>query len=169
MEDGGKDSLINGISTMARTEMQITKKASMSFRWGVNFPEDLGSRMPYLNLNKISIERVDEVKEAEEKNEGSWCNVELLKGMCFLMKKELDSLQRENREMKLKWEEMKVGKKIVAPVVEISSGFEHWKNKKNAGGENGKKEAKTAMPNGKQPSDIKSELEKAIGAAASSS
>ncbi|CAH9134215.1 unnamed protein product [Cuscuta epithymum] len=178
----GKESLVKGVSIMARTEMQITKKALISFRWGVNLPEDLGNRMPYLNLNKVRVERVDdEVKEL--KKEKSWSDVELLKGMCLWMKKELDSLQRENREMTAKLETMKtghflktgsskeecVGKKTVAPIVESSSGLEQWRNKKNYGGDNGKKEVKTKVTNENRSSELESELQKALSAATASS
>nr|GLL44613.1 uncharacterized protein LOC109185392 [Ipomoea trifida] len=188
-EDYGKDSIFRGISVMASTEMPVTKRVLMNCRWGVNFPEDLGKRMPHLSLNKIGIERVDEVKEVKEKkSESSGGEVELLKGMCFWMKRELDTLQRENREMKAKLEEMKmghllrtggshghgygesVGKKVVPPIVESSSGFEQWRNKKNpgAGGDIGKKETKKNVSNGNR-ADVESELQKAIQAAASSS
>ncbi|XP_019190941.1 PREDICTED: uncharacterized protein LOC109185392 [Ipomoea nil] len=184
-EDYGKDSIFTGISVMARTEMPVTKTVLMNCRWGVNFPEDLGKRMPHLTLNKIGIERVDEViKEVKEKkSESSGGEVELLKGMCFWMKRELDTLQGENREMKAKLEEMKmghllrtggshgrreesVGKKVVSPIVESSSGFEQWRNKKNPGGDVVKKEAKKNVSNGNR--DVESELQKAIAAASSS-
>nr|GLL44615.1 uncharacterized protein LOC109185392 [Ipomoea trifida] len=79
-----------GISVRARTEVPVSKKFLINCRWGVNFPEDLGTQMPHLSLNKIEIEMVDVVKEKKEK-------------------RELDTVQRENREMKLKLEEFKTG------------------------------------------------------------
>nr|GMD78290.1 uncharacterized protein LOC109185392 [Ipomoea batatas] len=76
-----------GISVRARTEVPVSERFLINCRWGVNFPEDLGTGMPHLSLNKIEIEMVDVVKE----------------------KRELNTLQRENREMKLKLEEFKAG------------------------------------------------------------
>ncbi|XP_060213300.1 uncharacterized protein LOC132640635 [Lycium barbarum] len=178
MEDYAKDSVFKGIAVMAKTEMPLTKRVMMDCRWGVNFPKDLGNRMPFLNVNKIGIKRVDEVKEVKEKKDDSLGDTELLKGMCFWMKKELEMLQRENREMKHRLDEMNMGnvaRKNVnegeflgGQVAENSGGFEQWRNKKNSGGENGKKEVKkNTASNGNRASDVESELQKAIKAASS--
>ncbi|KAL3497707.1 hypothetical protein ACH5RR_040439 [Cinchona calisaya] len=184
--NNGKDSILKGISMMARTEMPVAKRVLMNFRWGVNFPEDFSKQMPFLAVNKIGIERVDEVKEVKEgkgkkKSEGNaGGDSELLKGMCLWMKRELDLLQRENREMKGKLEEMKLGqfgrngnsgvsevnRKKMMPVVEESIGFEQWRSKKNSGEENSKKDAKKNVSN--KVSDVESELQRAIKAASSS-
>ncbi|CAN4097818.1 unnamed protein product [Withania somnifera] len=179
MEDYAKDSVFKGIAVMAKTEMPLTKRVMMDCRWGVKFPKDLGNRMPFLSVNKIRIKRVEEVKGVKEKkdNENSGEN-ELLKGMCFWMKKELEMLQRENREMKHRVEEMKMGNVagrkgvgegdfVGVQVVESSAGFEQWRNKRNSGVENAKKEVKKAS-NGSRASDVESELQKAIRAASSS-
>lgn len=183
MENNGKESIFKGISMMARTEMPVAKRVLMNLRWGVNFPGDLSKQMPYLAVNKIGIERVDEAKEVKEvkgkKSEGNVGDSELLKGMCLWMKRELDMLQRENREMKQRLEEMKLGqlgrngssgvsevnRKKMMPVVEESSGFERWRSKKNGGEESTKKETKK---NGNRVSDVESELQRAIKAASSS-
>ncbi|CAN4099760.1 unnamed protein product [Withania somnifera] len=179
MEDYAKDSVFKGIAVMAKTEMPLTKRVMLDCRWGVNFPKDLGNRMPFLSVNKIGIKRVEEVKEVKEKkdDENSGEN-ELLKGMCFWMKKELEMLQRENREMKHRLEEMKMGNVGVrkgvgegdfvgVQVVENSGGFDQWRNKRNTSGENVKKEVKNTS-NGNRASDVESELHKAIRAASSS-
>nr|XP_027081088.1 uncharacterized protein LOC113703806 [Coffea arabica] len=186
LENNGKDSIFKGISMMARTEMPLAKRVLMTLRWGVNFPDDLSNQLPYMAVNKIGIERVDQVKEVEggkqKRSEGNiGGDSELLKGMCLWMKRELDMLQRENREMKHKLEEMRLGpfgrnggssgalgetnRKKTIPVVEESSGFEQWRSKKHGGEENSKKEVKK---NGNRLSDVESELERAIKAASSS-
>nr|XP_027085087.1 uncharacterized protein LOC113707124 [Coffea arabica] len=186
LENKGKDSIFKGISMMARTEMPLAKRVLMTLRWGVNFPDDFSKQLPYMAVNKIGIERVDRVKEVEggkqKRSEGSvGGDSELLKGMCLWMKRELDMLQRENREMKHNLEEMRLGpsgknggssgalgetnRKKTIPVVEESSGFEQWRSKKNGGEENSKKEVKK---NGNRLSDVESELERAIKAASSS-
>ncbi|PHT45594.1 hypothetical protein CQW23_14752 [Capsicum baccatum] len=180
MEDYAKDSVFKGIAVMAKTELPLTKRVMMDCRWGVNFPKDLGSKMPFLSVNKIGIKRVEEAKEVKDKKDENSGENELLKGMCFWMKKELEMLQRENREMKHRLEEMKmgnVGRKGVGvgegefvgvQVVENSGGFEQWRNKRNSGGENAKKEVKKNASNVNRASDVESELQKAIKAASSS-
>ncbi|MCE0481958.1 hypothetical protein HAX54_040184 [Datura stramonium] len=178
MQDYAKDSVFKGIAVMAKTEMPLTKRVMMDCRWGVNFPKDLGNRMPFLSVNKIRIKKVDEVKEVKEKKDENLGETELLKGMCFWMKKELEMLQRENREMKHRLEEMKMGnvvRKGVAEgefvgvqVVENSGDFEQWRNKRNSERENAKKEVKKNASNVNRASDVESELQKAIRAASSS-
>ncbi|KAI5655872.1 hypothetical protein M9H77_33059 [Catharanthus roseus] len=183
LDTKGKDSILKGISVMARTEMPVAKRISMNFRWGVNFPEDLSKQMPTLTVNKVGIERVDEVKEVDKmkdkKSDGNTGDMEVLKGMCLWMKRELDMLQRENREMKYRLEEMNMGnvgkigkgisdnnvKKTTNPVVERSNGFEQWRSKKNGGEErNVNKEVKK---NGNLANDVENELQRAIKAASS--
>ncbi|KAK6146424.1 hypothetical protein DH2020_020293 [Rehmannia glutinosa] len=179
------DSIFKGIRLAARTQMPVAKRVALNFRWWVNFAED---QMPVLRINKIGIQRIDDVLKDDEnkmkKSEANTGEVEVLKGMCIWMKNELDSLTRVNREMKCELEEMKVGhlgrngggdfresrrKKAMPCVVESpSSGFEQWRNKRNGGGEeNGKKEEK--KKNGNLAIDVENELERAIKAAASSS
>lgn len=186
LENNGKDSIFKGISMMAKTEMPLAKRVLTTLRWGVNIPEDLSKQMPHMAVNKIGIERIDQVNEVEggkqKRSEGNvGGDLELLKGMCLWMKRELDMLQRENREMKHKLEEMRLrplgrndgssgalsetNRKKTTPVVEESSGFDQWRSKKNGGEEISKKEVKK---NGNTLSDVESELQRAIKAASSS-
>ncbi|XP_009771732.1 uncharacterized protein [Nicotiana sylvestris] len=179
VEDYAKDSVFKGIAVMAKTEMPLTKSVTMDCRWGVNFPKDLGNRMPFLSVNKIGIKRVDEVKEVKEKKDENLGETELLKGMCFWMKKEMEMLQRENREMKHRFEEMTMGNAVRhgagerefvgVQVVENSNsgGFEEWRNRRKSGGENAKKDEKKHASDGTRASDVESELQKAIRAASS--
>lgn len=174
-----KDSIFKGISVMARTQMVVAKRVALNCRWNVNFPEDFEKKKPFLKINKIGIERVDEAMKVEKKkNEGNAGDSEVLKGMCLWMKRELDALQRENRQLKGELEEMKVvhlvknssaAGKNGMPVVESPSGeFKQWRNKKSCEGEengNGKKEAKK---NGARPGDLENELQRAIKAATAS-
>ncbi|GMP95566.1 hypothetical protein CsSME_00044563 [Camellia sinensis var. sinensis] len=172
-----KDSLLSGIAVTARTALPVTKRVAMNFRWGVNFPSDIRKQLPFLTVNKIGIERVDEVKETKEvkvkNSESNLGDLELLKGLCLSVTRELEVLQVENREIKQRLEEMRFGKwrghsenvaKKVSPVMESSGEFEQWKSKKSGGEENGRKELKK---NANRASDVESELQKAIMAAAS--
>lgn len=177
MESPEKDSIFSGILVMANTKIPVAKRVAVNLRWGVNFPADFGKKMPFLSVNKIGIERVDEVKEVkgvkEMSSEGNVGDSEMLKGMLSWMRKELDVLQRENREIKHNLEEMKLansksnyggGKKPVS-VVENSSGFEQWRSKKSGGEEIGKKESSKVV---NSMTDVESELQRAIKAASSS-
>lgn len=182
-----KDSIFSGILVMAKTELPVTKRVAVNLRWGVNVPGDYGKQLPYLRVNKIGIERIDEVKEEKGvKDKGSDSNsgeLEMLKGLCSWMKRELDGLQKENREMKSRLEEVRLGNSVrksnnygygsyggsggggkkSVPVVEKSGGFEEWRSKKSGGGEeNGWKEV---QKNGTLASDVESELQRAIMAA----
>ncbi|VVA33157.1 PREDICTED: unnamed product [Prunus dulcis] len=177
-ENGGKDGLFSGIAVMARTVLPVTKSVVVNMRWGVNLPPKFGKAMPYLTLDKIGIERVEEVKAEEEKGtDGS--NVgdfELLKGMCFWMRRDLEVMEKENKEMKHRLEEMKsgvsrkhfrgesdsVGKRVSPPLDQTSGGFEQWRNKKKVREENARTEAKKSTDSA---SDLESELQRAIKAA----
>ncbi|XP_058222961.1 uncharacterized protein LOC131332680 [Rhododendron vialii] len=181
----GKDSLLSGIAVAARTRLPVTSRVAVSCRWGVNFPADVTKKMPFLTVSKIGIERVDEVKEVKEvevrNGNGNEGDFEILKGLCLSVGRELEVLQRENREMKQSLEEMRFGKLRgqqgwsyegygdgVAKKVPVGSGssggFEQWKNKKGGGEEHGQKESKK---NGNRASDVESELQRAIKAASS--
>lgn len=174
-KDGG---ILSGIAVMARTVFPVTKRVKMNVRWGVNLPSDLGYKMPYLKLNKIGIERVQEDKEEKKKKKSDETSseMELLKGMCFWMSRDLEVLERENREMKESLEQMKVGVSAAGgkhfrldsaskmPLGESSSEFERWRNRKDVKEENGKREPK--KPANQAASDLESELERAIKAAA---
>lgn len=174
IEGSEKESSFSGVSMMANTKMPVWPRVAVNFRWGVCFPGEFSNKMPYLSVNKIGIERVDELKEkkssSDEKNVG---DSETLKGMLTWMKRELEGLRRENQEMKYNLEELKSKKLVrssssvekVTPVVQNTSGFDQWRNKNNVAEENRKEELKKAeVP----MTDVQSELQKAIMAASSS-
>lgn len=175
MEVQDKESIFSGVLVMANTKMPVAKRMVVNLKWGVNFPADFGKQMPFMSVKKIGIERIDEVKEEKEKNVGE-SESEMLKGMFSWMKRELDVVQRENRELKHNLEELKQrnlmrsrgdgsqGEKIM-PVAENSGGFDQWKSKKSASVENGKKEQRKVV---NPVTDVESELQKAIKAASSS-
>ncbi|KAA8522084.1 hypothetical protein F0562_012602 [Nyssa sinensis] len=177
----GKNSILSGIAVRARTVLPVTKRVAVKFRWGVNFPSDFGKHLPFLSVNKIGIERVDEVKEVKEvkikRNENNVGDSEVLKGMCLWMRRELDVLQKENREMKHMFEEVKLGHSVrnnngnrdsvgmkSLPAVENSCGIEQLRNKKSGGEDSRRKELKKSV---NQASNMEIELEKAIKAASS--
>lgn len=164
--------------------MPLTKRAVVNFRWGVNFPNDGSSQgsnsktqLPVLVVNKVSLERVDEVKKVEEAKTG---DLELLKGMCSWMRREVEDLQRENRQMKQELEGMRLrvpasrgrgderevrGKRATPtplPVAESLNEFERWRSKK--GEENEQRELKKSS---NRMSEVENELQKAIKAASS--
>ncbi|KMT11685.1 hypothetical protein BVRB_5g106220 [Beta vulgaris subsp. vulgaris] len=190
-------SILSGILVAARTSVPLTKRAVVNFRWGVSFPPESGvleakPQFPVLVMNKISLERVDEVRKEEDKKkrveEAKAGDVELLKGMCSWMRREVEDLQRENREMKQILEVMRlkvpasrgrgeererevVGKKMMPlPSSEGSSEFERWRSKKGGGNgksdveENGHRESKKSQS---RMSEVENELQKAIKAASS--
>ncbi|KAK4400439.1 hypothetical protein Sango_1150000 [Sesamum angolense] len=184
VERNDKDSIFKGIQLAARTEMLVGKRVALNFRWFTKFSED---QMPVLRINKIGIQRVDDVlkddKESKKKSEAKAGELEMLKGMCFWMKRELDVLTRVNREMKCELQEMRVGhlarngggdiregvaKRAMPSVKSSSGGFEQWRSKRNGGGPengnvNGEKEEKK---NSSLAIDVENELQRAIKAAA---
>ncbi|KAI5594531.1 hypothetical protein POPTR_003G088500v4 [Populus trichocarpa] len=178
---GKKRGFFSGVGVKAKTALPLTKRVLMNLRWAVNFPGELGIKMPYLIVNKIGIERVEELKEVkkEKSNESNLGDLELLKGMCFWMTRDLEVLEAENREMKHYLENMRLGilarnsrKEIngfVKRVVPASSGnlggFEQWRSNKNNGEGNGQRE-ELKKP-AKKVTDLESELQKAIKAASS--
>lgn len=173
IEGSEKESIFSGVRVMANTKMSVAKRVGVNLRWGVCFPGDFGNRMPYLSVNKIAIERVDVLKEkklsSDERNVG---DSEMLKGMLSWMKMELESLRRDNQEMKCNLEELKLkklvrssGEEKLMPVVQNTSGFDQWRHKKRAAEENRKKESKKVES---PMDDVESELQKAIMAASSS-
>ncbi|OMO77195.1 hypothetical protein CCACVL1_15161 [Corchorus capsularis] len=183
-----KSNIFGGIAVRARTSFPVTKRAVVNIRWAVNSPSGVGFKMPHLTVNKIGIERVEEVQEVKKKKnvESNEEDMELLKGMYFWMKRDLEILENENREMKQCLEDMRhgisvrkvnvrresesIGRRISnsTPSVESSNEFERWRSKKAASGEdNGGKEVKKSG-NANKMSDVESELQKAIKAASSS-
>ncbi|KAI4315151.1 hypothetical protein L6164_027993 [Bauhinia variegata] len=174
--------LSSGVALMTRTVMPITNRLSLSLRWGVNWPGNMGLKMPCLTVNKIVLEKVEEVKENKQNKNTSDSELPLLKSICFWMQRDLENLEKENRDMKRMLNEMKVGVSTSTknyreasngvgkkashwqPSSESSSEFERWRNKRSAREENGQRE-----PNKSQSlaSDVESELQKAIKAASS--
>ncbi|XP_059441828.1 uncharacterized protein LOC132174151 [Corylus avellana] len=177
-KNSGKDGFLSGVAVMARTVLPVTKRVMVNLRWGVNFPSDLGKRMPYLTVSKIGIQRVQQVKEVEKmKNSGesNAGDLDLLKGMWFWMRRDLEVLEKENKEMNQSLEEMRtrisakkfrgdsdgVRKNVSPPTSESSSTFEQWRSKKSGGEENGRRESKKSL---NQVSDMESELQRALKA-----
>ncbi|KAI3812740.1 hypothetical protein L1987_17452 [Smallanthus sonchifolius] len=187
VESATKDSIFSGIMMVADTELPVTKRVKVNLRWGVNIPSDYEKQLPYLRVNKIKIERIDDVNEEKGKQKikgidgGDSSEFEMLKGMYSWMSRELNDLQTENREMRRALEEIKSrqplrhhngynnggggGKRGVPPVVEKSDGFEQWKMKKNGGGVEGNMQRETKKNGGSI--DVESELQRAIKAASS--
>ncbi|KAJ1386549.1 hypothetical protein SESBI_40698 [Sesbania bispinosa] len=177
-KNNAKHGFSPGVAVMTRTVMPVTQGMFLNFRWGVNFPADLGSKLPYLTVNKIALERVEEEKQKNKgSSEASDSDLQMLKGMCFLMRKDLENVEKENREMKRVLDEMKKGvstrsngnvaKKLSQQSSESSSGsgeFQRWGSSKN-----GRQENEQKQPNKSQSaaSDLESELQKAIKAASS--
>ncbi|KAL0409345.1 UNVERIFIED_CONTAM: hypothetical protein Sradi_1868900 [Sesamum radiatum] len=183
VERNDKDSIFKGIQLAARTEMLVGKRVALNFRWFTKFSDD---QMPVLRINKIGIQRVDDVlkddEESKKKSEAKAGELEMLKGMCFWMKRELDVLTRVNREMKCELEEMRVGhlarngggdiregvaKRTMPSVRSPSGGFEQWRSKRNGGGqENGNVNwEKEEKKNSSLAIDVENELQRAIKAA----
>lgn len=130
-------------------------------------------------MNKIGLERVEDGKESnnndsQKKRVSSEIDLQLLKEMCFWMGRDLENVERENREMKSVLDEMKMGistarKEVVLQpnrVSETSSGeLQRRRSYKNGRQEDEKK----VQPNKSQSAatDMESELQKAIKAATS--
>lgn len=189
VESATKDSILSGILMAADTELPVTKRVKVNLRWGVNIPSDYEKQLPYLRVNKIKVERIDEVAEEKEIQKqgsaGDSGEFEMLKGMYSWMSRELSDLQKENREMRRALEDIKSlqpvknyngyngggsgggggGKRPVPVVVENSDGFEQWRMKKNGGNSesNGQRETKKNFSS----VDVESELQRAIKAASS--
>lgn len=110
-DDDKKGGFLGRIAVKARTVLPVTKRVMMNLRWGVNLPADSEFKMPYLTVNKIGIERVDKVEEMKRKKnmESDVGDLELLKGMCFWMRRDLELLEKENKDMKQCLEEMAMG------------------------------------------------------------
>ncbi|XP_057775310.1 uncharacterized protein LOC130994281 [Salvia miltiorrhiza] len=181
-------SIFKGTQLAATTQMPVAKGVALNLRWRVNFAED---QMPILRINKIGIHRVDDAvkgDEKSEKNEAKLGEMEVMKSMCFWMKREVDALTRANREMKIEFDELRRrssggagGGNVNEGARSGGGGFgggnvkEGGIRKKKAvaaapmkqwkGEENGKREEKK---NGNVAIDVESELQRAIMAAAAS-
>ncbi|WCJ20676.1 hypothetical protein M5689_002894 [Euphorbia peplus] len=163
---------LSGVSVKAKTELPINKRVKVNLRWVMNLKEN---KMPSMTVNKICLERVEEVKEVKEKsnNEKKAADLELMKGMCFWMTRDLEMIEKENRDLKQCLEEMRHGvstysvgaRKTVMPAAstDVFAEFEQRRNKMNDEG-NRKSEVKKPA---NSASDLESELQRAIKAAAS--
>lgn len=164
------------VAVMGSTAVPVTKGLVLNFRWGLNFPGNLGLKMPYLTVNKIGLERVvEEVKQNKQSKDtsDSDTDLQLLKGVCFWMTRDLENVEKENREIKRVLDEMKIGastrnhregRKLSQHSGESSSKFEHWRSNKSGREEDEQKEPKKSQI---LVSDVESELQKAIKAASS--
>ncbi|GAU42878.1 hypothetical protein TSUD_231890 [Trifolium subterraneum] len=154
------------VTVMTKTVLPVTQGLLLNFRWGVNFPGKSGLKVPYLTVNKIGLERVEEEKKDELKNiDNCESDLQMLKEK----KMDLENVEKENKELKRVLDEMKMrvskGKKIQK---DQNSGenFQSWGSNKNGRQENEKKQP-NKLQNTIVVSDLESELEKAIKAASS--
>ncbi|OVA04205.1 hypothetical protein BVC80_1409g6 [Macleaya cordata] len=185
------DGFLSGVAVTAKTVLPLTNRAVVKFRWGVNFPPDFGQKqkVPFLTVDKIAVERVEEKVEVNSQKKdhngigGNVGDLEVLKGMCFWMRNEVEVLKRENRTLKESLEELNLGtpmakngrvisenvtKKSVLPSTTGSSAeFDPWRNKKNGGEENGRRETKKFNGSESSNTDVGEELKRAIMAASS--
>ncbi|CAM8985198.1 unnamed protein product [Rhodiola kirilowii] len=108
---GEKDGILSGFKVRARSELPLTSKLMVNFRWGANFPADVRKQLPFLTVDKIGIQRVEGVKENKkvEKVECGAGEVEKLSGMYSWLRRDLEELQRENRGLRRSLEEIKAG------------------------------------------------------------
>ncbi|GAB2209364.1 hypothetical protein Droror1_Dr00026576 [Drosera rotundifolia] len=186
---GGKNGLsLSGILVMAKTTMPLTSRAKVNFRWGVSFSAEgngrgsSGASRPVLLLNKIGIERVEEAKRKEEKETVIVANgdLELLKGMCGWMSREMDDLQRGNREIKQALEgirlqggsncrargdggEYPAAKRAVSVPSDSAGDAERWRSRKSAAAA-----LQDTQNSATRPSEVENELQRAIKAAGAS-
>lgn len=160
------------VGVMARTVMPVTQGLLLNFRWGVSFPGKSGLKMPYLAVNKIGLERVEEMKKDEWNNDDN-CegDLQVLKEM----KMDLENVEKENKEMKRLLNEMKMGvskgkvSKQKQKQKHSGESFQSLGSNKNGRKENEKKQEIKSQTQNIVVSDFESELEKAIKAAAASS
>ncbi|PIA32680.1 hypothetical protein AQUCO_04400106v1 [Aquilegia coerulea] len=189
---GEEDGFFTGVAVKAKTSFPVAKFAAVRFRWGVNFPAESVEklRLPFLTVDKISIECVEEeLAMAGEKVlkksgfDGKVADLDVLKGICFRMRKEVEGLQKENSTIKESLEEMKlrsngkrnisesnnVGRKVVPSIPSVASSgeSENWRSKKKAVEENARREAKKYSASEISTSDVGEELKRAIKAASS--
>lgn len=187
--ENGKSSIFRGIQLAAATQMTVVKRVALSLRWFMEFPEENSAiTIPILRIKKIAIQRIPdhhhvlrvEGDETIAIRDDSKRELEVLKGACSWMKKELTDLTRVNREMRCELEEIKLRNsesfelKGIQKKDDIPStpGFEQWKRRRGNGVEENvnvswKKEEKKKKKNSdRRPDiDVESELQKAIMAA----
>lgn len=171
-DKSGNLKMFSGIGVRARTMLPITKRARVNFHWGMNFTAtDSGTGIPFLTVSKIGFETIEEAKGPNERKEESNFGDELLKGMFLRMRKDLEEMQRENSEMKLCLEGMRLGiGRREGPGEKIGVGdrvrrddFEMWKSKKSRREDNGRELNQSLN----RSSSLESELQRVIKSASS--
>ncbi|XP_039029834.1 uncharacterized protein LOC120164155 isoform X2 [Hibiscus syriacus] len=172
--DDKKAGIFCGTAIRARTMFPVTKRAVVNLRWTVNLPSSLGSKLPNLTINKIGIEKPDEVNGERKKSVASnEDEFELLKGVYSWMRRDLEKLENENREMKQCIEDVRheisasresegLGRRASTPWAKNSNDLEQWRSKRSSGEDNSGREAKK---NVNKMSEVEIELQKAIKAA----
>eukprot|EP00252_Welwitschia_mirabilis_P003328 TRINITY_DN1340_c0_g2_i1.p1 TRINITY_DN1340_c0_g2~~TRINITY_DN1340_c0_g2_i1.p1 ORF type:complete len:423 (+),score=79.65 TRINITY_DN1340_c0_g2_i1:200-1468(+) len=117
------EKLLSGMSFSAFTSMSVRKHCLLKLRWGLKVPSNLLhgnhsgfslSRVPFLCLQKISIENVEQLKKAKTGRHGLVLpligdeteELDRIRVMCFSMKNHLHSLEVENRKLKKAIEDM---------------------------------------------------------------
>ncbi|PNY15358.1 hypothetical protein L195_g012052 [Trifolium pratense] len=152
------------VAVMTKTVLPVTQGLLLNFRWGVNFPGKSGLKVPYLTVNKIGLERVEEEKKNELKIDNCESDLQMLKEK----KMDLENVEKENKELKRVLDEMKmrVSKGKVEKLQNSGESFESWRSNRNGRQENEKKQP-NKLQNTIVVSDLESELEKAIKAASS--
>ncbi|XP_048141424.1 uncharacterized protein LOC125316633 [Rhodamnia argentea] len=175
----GNLKMFSGIGVRARTMLPIAKRVRVNFRWGMNLPvADSGTGMPFLTVSKIGFETIEEAKgQNERKEESNFGDSELLRGMFLQIRKDLEEMQRENSEMKLCLEGMRLGIGTrEGPGEKIGVGdrdsmnlgvrrgdFEMWKSKKSGREENGRESNQSLN----RSNSLASELQRAMKYASS--
>ncbi|KAL5099092.1 hypothetical protein RYX36_003419 [Vicia faba] len=176
----GKNSEKHGLSpcvaVMARTILPVTQGLLLKFRWGVNFPGNKsGLKIPYLTVNKIGLERMDEMKRDELKSENREGDLQMVKDVCLWAKGDLEKVEKENKEMKRVLDEMKM--RVSSGEGKLSNPKKHLSgesfqtqtrgnNNNNIDRKKNEKKQSNMAQNVVVVSDLESELEKAIKAAA---
>ncbi|XP_031482233.1 uncharacterized protein LOC116252239 [Nymphaea colorata] len=180
----GMQEFISGTAIMARTKFPLTKNGFLKIRWGVNFPPDMhaagssfrhsftGVKLPFLTVNKISIENVESAAGPPATEfpgkEGRHLEVALSKGMLGMMKEDMEALRRENDVVRETIRELKsvIGKQNGGNLLgtDFSDVDDKTKKKRN-GADNGTRERKLpeySARSGSSSADISEELKKAI-------
>lgn len=109
MDRDALDELVSsGVGVRVRTGVSLGRRAGLKVRWAVKLPPaEAGSygvfgRLPYLSLDKISVERVERAEEEAGREAKEWSekDLEAMRGMCFWMGREVEELRKENGSIK---------------------------------------------------------------------
>ncbi|KAI4303309.1 hypothetical protein MLD38_038956 [Melastoma candidum] len=107
-----KSRSFSGFAVTTRTVLPVTRQVAVNVRWGVNLPSEMSRGMPYLSVSKLEIERI------EDKNNSlitadlggsagdGFGDAEMLKGTWSWMRRDLESIRKENDQMKRCLEEI---------------------------------------------------------------